>query len=161
MGGVAPELVGDGGQAAGIRRHQAEDAAWPKSGGGGPDESGGGGGLEMFHHVGAEYSVEFVRVGREKFERIGDFGPEPGGASGLDGGRLNIAASALGGAQSALDKTLAYMGEREAFGKTIDQFQALQFRLADMETEMQAARIFLRQAASKLDRKALRAEVLG
>lgn len=73
--------------------------------------------------------------------------------SGLDGGRLNIAASALGGAQSALDKTLAYMGEREAFGKTIDQFQALQFRLADMETEMQAARIFLRQAASKLDRK--------
>jgi alkylation response protein AidB-like acyl-CoA dehydrogenase len=74
--------------------------------------------------------------------------------SGLDGGRLNIAASALGGAQSALDKTLAYMGEREAFGKTIDQFQALQFRLADMETEMQAARIFLRQAASKLDRKA-------
>jgi len=74
--------------------------------------------------------------------------------SGLDGGRLNIAASALGGAQSALDKTLVYMGERQAFGKTIDQFQALQFRLADMETDMQAARIFLRQAASKLDRKA-------
>ncbi|MDZ7600484.1 MAG: acyl-CoA dehydrogenase family protein, partial [Hoeflea sp.] len=74
--------------------------------------------------------------------------------SGLDGGRLNIAASALGGAQSALDKTLVYMGERQAFGKAIDQFQALQFRLADMETDMQAARIFLRQAASKLDRRA-------
>ena len=73
--------------------------------------------------------------------------------AGLDGGRLNIAASALGAAQSALEKTLAYMGERKAFGKPIDQFQALQFRLADMETELQAARVFLRQAAWKLDRK--------
>lgn len=54
--------------------------------------------------------------------------------AGLDGGRLNIAASALGGAQNALNLTLAYMGERKAFGKTIDQFQALQFRLADNET---------------------------
>jgi alkylation response protein AidB-like acyl-CoA dehydrogenase len=71
--------------------------------------------------------------------------------AGLDGGRLNIAASALGGAQSALTKTLEYMGERKAFGKTIDQFQALQFRLADLETELQAARVFLRQAAWKLD----------
>ena len=74
--------------------------------------------------------------------------------AGLDGGRLNIAASALGGAQAALDKSLAYMGERFAFGKTIDQFQALQFKLADMETELQAARIFLRQAAWKLDQNA-------
>lgn len=73
---------------------------------------------------------------------------------GLDGGRLNISASALGGAQSALNKTLGYMGERKAFGKTIDQFQALQFRLADMETELQAARTFLRHAAWKLDNKA-------
>lgn len=71
--------------------------------------------------------------------------------AGLDGGRLNIAASALGGAQAALDASLRYMGERKAFGKTIDQFQGLQFRLADMETELQAARIFLRQAAWKLD----------
>src|SRR5690606_30109155 len=55
--------------------------------------------------------------------------------AGLDGGRLNIAASALGGAQAALDATLRYMGERRAFGKTIDQFQALQFRLADMEVK--------------------------
>ena len=70
---------------------------------------------------------------------------------GLDGGRLNISACSLGGAQAALDATLDYMGERQAFGKTIDQFQGLQFRLADMEIELQAARALLRQAAWKLD----------
>jgi len=73
---------------------------------------------------------------------------------GLDGGRLNISACSLGAAQSALTKTQQYMGERKAFGKTIDQFQALQFRLADMETELQAARTFLHQAAWKLDQGA-------
>ena len=73
---------------------------------------------------------------------------------GLDGGRLNIAAASLGAAQTALDRTLAYMREREAFGRSIDQFQALQFRLADMETGLQAARVMLRQAAWKLDSKA-------
>ena len=73
--------------------------------------------------------------------------------AGLDGGRLNIAASALGGAQSAFNKTLAYMGERKAFGKTIDQFQALQFKLAELEVKLQSARVFLRQAAWKLDNK--------
>ena len=71
--------------------------------------------------------------------------------AGLDGGRLNIAASALGGAQAALDATLTYMGERRAFGQSLDQFQALQFRLAEMETALQSARILLRQAAWKLD----------
>jgi len=71
--------------------------------------------------------------------------------AGLDGGRLNISASALGGAQNALNIALGYMGERQAFGKTLDQFQALQFRVADMEIELQAARTFLRQAAWKLD----------
>jgi len=70
---------------------------------------------------------------------------------GLDGGRLNIAACSLGAAQTALTATLNYMGERQAFGKPIDQFQGLQFRLADMEIELQAARTFLRQAAWKLD----------
>ncbi|MEO0401415.1 MAG: acyl-CoA dehydrogenase family protein [Pseudomonadota bacterium] len=70
---------------------------------------------------------------------------------GLDGGRLNIAACSLGAAQSAINATLAYMGERKAFGQPIDQFQGLQFRLADMEIELQAARTFLRQAAWKLD----------
>jgi alkylation response protein AidB-like acyl-CoA dehydrogenase len=73
---------------------------------------------------------------------------------GLDGGRLNIAAAALGGAQAALDRALAYTGERRAFGHTLNKFQALQFRLADMETELQAARIFLYQAAWKYDQGA-------
>ena len=57
----------------------------------------------------------------------------------------------LWAAQQAFDATRAYMAERKAFGKSIDQFQALQFRLADMEIELQSARIFLRQAAWKLD----------
>ncbi|MDF1620029.1 acyl-CoA dehydrogenase family protein [Pseudothioclava nitratireducens] len=74
--------------------------------------------------------------------------------AGLDGGRLNIAASALGGAQQALNQTLQYMGERKAFGRTLDQFQALQFRLAEQEVKLQSARTFLRQAAWKLDNKA-------
>jgi hypothetical protein len=73
---------------------------------------------------------------------------------GLDGGRLNIAAAALGGAQNALDRALAYTGERRAFGQAIRDFQAIQFRLADMETELQAARVFLYQAAWKLDQGA-------
>ncbi len=73
--------------------------------------------------------------------------------AGLDGGRLNIAACSLGGAQSALDKAVAYAGERKAFGKPIRDFQALQFKLADMETALTASRLFLYAAASKLDRK--------
>lgn len=74
--------------------------------------------------------------------------------AGLDGGRLNIAASALGGAQAAFDATLAYMGQRRAFGQTLDRFQALQFRLAELEVRLQSARTFLRQAAWLLDRGA-------
>jgi len=70
---------------------------------------------------------------------------------GLDGGRLNISACSLGAAQSALNQTIIYMSERKAFGKSIDQFQGLQFRLADMQIEMESARTFLRQAAWKLD----------
>ncbi|MGH1417727.1 MAG: acyl-CoA dehydrogenase family protein [Hyphomicrobiaceae bacterium] len=70
---------------------------------------------------------------------------------GLDGGRLNIAACSLGAAQAALDKAAQYMHERSAFGKNISSFQALQFKLADMETQLQAARVLLRQAAWKLD----------
>ena len=73
--------------------------------------------------------------------------------SGLDGGRLNIAACSLGGAQSALDKSLAYLRERRAFGQRLDEFQALQFRLADMAIELEAARTFLWRAAASLDRK--------
>lgn len=74
--------------------------------------------------------------------------------TGLDGGRLNIAACSLGAAQQALDQTLDYMRERKAFGQPIAEFQALQFRLADMEIELSAARVFLRQAAWKLDQGA-------
>jgi len=73
--------------------------------------------------------------------------------AGLDGGRLNIAACSLGGAQAALEKSLAYMKQRKAFGKRLDEFQALQFRLADMATELEAARSFLWRAAAALDRK--------
>jgi alkylation response protein AidB-like acyl-CoA dehydrogenase len=73
--------------------------------------------------------------------------------AGLDGGRINIAACSLGGAQSALDKSLAYMKERKAFGKRLDEFQALQFKLADMATELEAARTFVWRAAAALERK--------
>lgn len=70
---------------------------------------------------------------------------------GLDSGRLNIAACSLGAAQAALDKARAYMKERKAFGQTLDQFQALQFRLAEMHTKLEAARGLLHRAARKLD----------
>jgi hypothetical protein len=74
--------------------------------------------------------------------------------AGLDGGRLNIAASALGGAQAAFDATLVYMRDRKAFGRSLVEFQALQFRLAEMEVKLQSARTFLRRAAWELDRAA-------
>ena len=80
--------------------------------------------------------------------------------AGLDGGRLNIAACSLGGAQAAMEKSLAYMHERRAFGKRLDEFQALQFRLADMATELEASRSFLWRAAAALDRKEANATVL-
>ncbi len=72
----------------------------------------------------------------------------------LDGGRLNIAASALGGAQAAFERALSHMSEREAFGEKLDQFQALRFRIADIEMRLQAARVFLYQAAWRLDQGA-------
>jgi len=74
--------------------------------------------------------------------------------AGLDGGRLNIAASALGGAQAAYEKSVAYMRERKAFGKALVDFQALQFRLADMKIGLEVARTFLWRAASALDQGA-------
>lgn len=73
---------------------------------------------------------------------------------GLDGGRLNIGACSLGTAQSALDTAKAYMLERKQFGKTLSEFQGLQFKLADMATELEAARLLLYQAATKVDAKA-------
>jgi alkylation response protein AidB-like acyl-CoA dehydrogenase len=70
---------------------------------------------------------------------------------GLDGGRLNIAACSLGGARACLDASRAHMLERRQFGQRLADFQALQFRLADMATELEAARLMVRQAACKLD----------
>jgi alkylation response protein AidB-like acyl-CoA dehydrogenase len=72
---------------------------------------------------------------------------------GLDGGRLNIAACSLGTAGAALKAALDYSNERKAFGKRLNQQQALQFKLADMATELEAARVMLYQAAWKLDYK--------
>lgn len=71
--------------------------------------------------------------------------------AGLDGGRLNIAAASLGGAQAAHNAALQYMSERKAFSQPLNRFQALQFRLAENEVKLQSARTFLRQAAWKLD----------
>jgi alkylation response protein AidB-like acyl-CoA dehydrogenase len=73
--------------------------------------------------------------------------------AGLDGGRLNIGACSLGGGEAALAKALAYMRERKAFGRPIVEFQALQFRLADIATSLEAARSLLWRAASALDAK--------
>ncbi|MEQ1932054.1 MAG: isobutyryl-CoA dehydrogenase [Parvularculaceae bacterium] len=73
---------------------------------------------------------------------------------GLDGGRLNIAATSLGTANAALKTALDYANIRRAFGKRLNEQQALQFKLADMATELEAARIVLYQAAWKLDQKA-------
>lgn len=71
----------------------------------------------------------------------------------LDGGRLNIAACSLGTASAALKTTLDYTHERKAFGQSLNQQQALQFKLADMATDLEAARVMLYQAAWKLDHK--------
>lgn len=70
--------------------------------------------------------------------------------NGLNGGRINIAACSVGGAQSALDKAVAYLGDRKAFGSRLLDAQALQFKLADMKTELEAARTLLWRAADAL-----------
>lgn len=84
--------------------------------------------------------------------RLGD---EGGGfriaMAGLDGGRLNIGACSVGGAQSALEKTIRYVGEREQFGGPIGGFQSVQFTVADMATELEMVRTFLWRAAAALD----------
>jgi alkylation response protein AidB-like acyl-CoA dehydrogenase len=72
---------------------------------------------------------------------------------GLDGGRLNIASCSLGGAQFALDTAKAYMESRSQFGRQLKDFQALQFKLADMATELEAARLMVRNAAHALDNR--------
>ncbi len=70
---------------------------------------------------------------------------------GLDGGRLNIGACSIGGARFCLEQAVAYTAERKQFGKPLNAFQALQFKLADMATELDAARLMLHRAASSLD----------
>ena len=72
---------------------------------------------------------------------------------GLDGGRVNIAACSLGGASLALQTAKDYLTTRQQFGRPLADFQALQFRLADMATELEAARLMVRNAAAALDRK--------
>jgi alkylation response protein AidB-like acyl-CoA dehydrogenase len=83
-------------------------------------------------------------------------GEEGGGfriaMSGLDGGRLNIAACSLGGAQAALDRTIAHLADRVAFGAPLNHQQALRFQVADMHTELEAARLLLWRAARARDR---------
>jgi alkylation response protein AidB-like acyl-CoA dehydrogenase len=74
--------------------------------------------------------------------------------AGLDGGRINIAACSLGGARACLDAALAYVKERRAFGHPLAEFQALQFKLADMATELEAARLMVHRGAAALDRGA-------
>ena len=69
----------------------------------------------------------------------------------LDGGRINIASCSLGTAQQALNDALAHVQQRQQFGHPISEFQSVQFRLADMATELAAARLLVRQAAAKLD----------
>lgn len=73
--------------------------------------------------------------------------------SGLDGGRINIGACSLGGAQKALDASLKYTKERTQFGKSISDFQNTQFMLADMATELEASRMMIYRAADMLDKK--------
>jgi alkylation response protein AidB-like acyl-CoA dehydrogenase len=71
--------------------------------------------------------------------------------AGLDGGRVNIASCSLGGAQLALDTARDYLMTRKQFGQPLSDFQALQFRLADMATELEAGRLMVRRAAAAMD----------
>jgi alkylation response protein AidB-like acyl-CoA dehydrogenase len=96
--------------------------------------------------------VNFDNVRVPAGNRIGDEGEGFRFAMmGLDGGRLNIASCSLGGAGFALDTAQAYMIERQQFGRRLADFQALQFKLADMATELEAARLMVRRAAHALD----------
>jgi alkylation response protein AidB-like acyl-CoA dehydrogenase len=71
--------------------------------------------------------------------------------SGLNGGRVNIGASSLGGARAALEKSIAYAADRKVFGHSLNELQSLQFYLADMATSLEAARLLLFKAASAID----------
>jgi len=98
----------------------------------------------------AQVIFEDCRVALEN--RIG---PEGSGfkiaMAGLDGGRINIGACSLGAAQTCLERTLRYMTERRQFGAALSEFQALQFKVADMATELEAARLMIYRGAASLD----------
>ena len=79
---------------------------------------------------------------------------------GLDGGRINIGACSVGTARAALDEAKAYAHDRKQFGRSLDEFQATQFKLADMATELEASRLMIRNAAAALDRREPRATML-
>jgi alkylation response protein AidB-like acyl-CoA dehydrogenase len=79
---------------------------------------------------------------------------------GLDGGRINIGACSVGTARAALEEAKAYVSDRKQFGKAISEFQATQFKLADMATDLEAARLMIRNAADALDHKTPRATML-
>jgi alkylation response protein AidB-like acyl-CoA dehydrogenase len=79
---------------------------------------------------------------------------------GLDGGRINIGACSVGTARAALDEAKSYASDRKQFGKRISDFQASQFKLADMATELEASRLMIRSAAAALDRRDPRATML-
>jgi len=97
-------------------------------------------------------TVSFDNVHIPKSHLLGELGQGFKFAmQGLDGGRINIATCSIGTAQQALNTAAAYMQERQQFGKPLSTFQALQFKLADMATELVAARHLVRLAASKLD----------
>lgn len=101
----------------------------------------------------AQVNFDNVRVPKENL--VGELGQGFKFAmSGLDGGRLNIGACSLGGAQRCLDEAIKHTKERKQFGKSISDFQATQFTLADMETKLQAARTLLYTAACKVTENA-------
>ena len=101
----------------------------------------------------AQVNFDNVRVPKENL--VGELGQGFKIAmSGLDGGRLNIGACSLGGAQRCLDEAIKHTKERKQFGKSISDFQATQFTLADMETKLQAARTLLYTAACKVTENA-------
>ena len=96
-------------------------------------------------------SLTYVRISKDNL-----IGEEGNGfkiaMQGLDGGRINIATCSIGTAQSALEEAQNYMNEREQFGKKISEFQAMQFKIADMVTDLVAARTMTRLAAYKIDK---------
>ena len=96
--------------------------------------------------------VHFDGVRVPAANRVGDEGQGFRFAmAGLDGGRLNIASCSLGGAALALETAQAHLATRKQFGRPLADFQALQFRLADMATKLEAARLMVRRAASAMD----------